>query len=291
MAKDVFSVPIFFIVFREALEASIIISVLLALVEQIAHTPISRNSSTPAVTKVEDHNGTQKEDSEHSIPHLTSDDQETAALIKRMRIQVIIGAATGLFISLAIGAAFLAVWFTQTNDIFGANEEIWEGVFNLVASLIIFPMALTMLRVDKAKSKWRVKLQKAFLEEQNSGAPTSRFAQYNIFRRHKNEDLTSRGSRWTLFLLPFFTVLREGLEAVVFIGGVSLGQEATSIPLAAIVGLLCGFIIGYIIYASSSRTALHIFLIISTNFLLLIGAGLFSKSVGNFERHQFNKII
>ena len=37
MARNVFSVPIFFIVFRETLEAAIIVSVLLGLVEQIIH--------------------------------------------------------------------------------------------------------------------------------------------------------------------------------------------------------------------------------------------------------------
>ena len=37
MARNLFSVPIFFIVFRETLEAAIIISVLLGLVEQIVH--------------------------------------------------------------------------------------------------------------------------------------------------------------------------------------------------------------------------------------------------------------
>jgi high-affinity iron transporter len=40
------------------------------------------------------------------------------------------------------------------------------------------------------------------------------------------------------------TVLREGLEAVVFVGGVSLGQSAKAIPLAAISGVLVGFIVG-----------------------------------------------
>jgi high-affinity iron transporter len=43
------------------------------------------------------------------------------------------------------------------------------------------------------------------------------------------------------------------MEAVVFVGGVSLGQPATAIPIAAIVGIICGLIIGYIIYAFASR--------------------------------------
>jgi len=42
--------------------------------------------------------------------------------------------------------------------------------------------------------------------------------------------------KWALFTLPFIVVLREGLEAVVFVGGVSLGQSASAIPIAAIVG-------------------------------------------------------
>jgi high-affinity iron transporter len=77
-----------------------------------------------------------------------------------------------------------------------------------------------------------------------------------------------------LFILPFITVLREGLaafsrkataktdftfflgmEAVIFVGGVSLGQSATSIPIAAIVGLVCGVIIGFFIYEFASRTS------------------------------------
>ena len=37
MGKNLFSVPIFFIVFRETLEAAIIVSVLLGLAEQIVH--------------------------------------------------------------------------------------------------------------------------------------------------------------------------------------------------------------------------------------------------------------
>lgn len=33
-----------------------------------------------------------------------------------------------------------------------------------------------------------------------------------------------------------------------------------------------------------------IFLIVMTNLILLIGAGLFSKSIGNFERYKYNKL-
>lgn len=99
------------------------------------------------------------------------------------------------------------------------------------------------------------------------------------------------------------------MEAVVFVGGVSLGQPATAIPIAAIVGLICGLICGYLIYAFASRTskcpdvryansqtltsacaALTIFMVVMTNFLLLIGAGLFSKAVWAFQANAFNHL-
>jgi hypothetical protein len=46
-----------------------------------------------------------------------------------------------------------------------------------------------------------------------------------------------------------------GLEGVIFVGGVSLGQPGTSIPIAVIVGILCGFLIGVLIYQFANRTS------------------------------------
>ncbi|KAG9030880.1 high-affinity iron permease [Tulasnella sp. JGI-2019a] len=311
---DVFSVPIFFIVFRESLEASIIVSVLLALVEQIVHTPAS--GATTVQTQHEksekqpekvDGDGHQSSDGIGSEPaaelRQSSIDHDNKLLVKRMRKQVFLGAGTGFAIALAIGAAFLAVWFTSLTDLFGANEELWEGSFNLVAAILIFIMGLTMLRIDKAKAKWRVKLQREFVNDSVLVShlpplrPWQKLNPFKVWDRKRAErraggvEGPKSGSKWTLFLLPFVTVLREGLEAIVFIGGVSLGQKATAIPLATICGLICGLGVGYIIYSSSSRTSISTFLIVSTNLLLLVGAGLFSKAVGSFERHKFNKIV
>ena len=36
------------------------------------------------------------------------------------------------------------------------------GIFELIAAIMIFVMGVTMLKMDRAKAKWRVKLQKAF---------------------------------------------------------------------------------------------------------------------------------
>ncbi|CAE6482091.1 unnamed protein product [Rhizoctonia solani] len=286
MAKNVFSVPIFFILFRESLEASIIIAVLLSLVEQIilksgvGHPSLSsqaqRGGSDPSLGRARTRESKAEGPEESNAQPRTGGHESEAhplpeskrRLVRKMRLQVLIGAAVGLVIALAIGAAFIAVWFTKVVDLFSSAEELWEGVFSLIAAILIFVMGLTMLRMDRAQEKWRIKLTEAF--------------------EGKMGNASGKNGRWILFILPFITVLREGLEAVVFVGGVSLGQPATSIPLAAIIGLICGLLVGYLIYASSSRTSLSVFLVASTSFLLLIGAGLFSKSVGSFERYKFN---
>ncbi|GAA6062655.1 hypothetical protein JCM10212_003467 [Sporobolomyces blumeae] len=250
---NVFSVPIFIITLRETIEAAIIVSVLLGLVESLV-TDKSNAAINDAVESL--------------------DNNEKKRIIRRMRLQIWAGALTGLFIALCIGAAFIAVFFTTLNDLWSKSEEIWEGVFSLVACIIIMMMALTMLRIDRSKLKWRAKLAGAFDK--------------TVDLKSKKDQREAKSSKWTLFLLPLVTVLREGLEAVVFVGGVSLGQSAKSIPLAAIVGVFTGFIIGYLIYASGSRVNLSIFLVISTQILLLLGAGLFSKAVGDFQIYKYN---
>ncbi|KAK7046881.1 iron permease FTR1 [Favolaschia claudopus] len=267
MGKNLFSIPVFFIVFRETLEAAIIVSVLLGLAEQIVYEDPARFGQRPQVAA-----STGSNDSKDDA---TSDPEDDPAhrrlLIRKLRIQIFAGAGLGLFLALAIGAAFIAVWFTQASDLWAKSEELWEGIFELIAALMIFVMGVTMLKMDRAKAKWRVKLEKAF-----SGART---------------DGETRAGRWILFILPLITVLREGLEAVVFVGGVSLGQPATSIPIATIVGLIVGLIIGFLIYSFASRTTLTVFLVVMTNLLLLIGAGLFSRAVWAFQQNAFNRLL
>jgi len=266
-------VPIFFIVFRETLEAAIIVSVLLGLAEQIVNDDSTRRSLASI--------GTTQSSDEKSNPDITVGDRlevppteddpgARRQLHRRLRMQIFLGAGLGLFIALAIGAAFIAVWFTKASNLWSKSEELWEGIFDLVASIMIFFMGVTMLKMDRAKAKWRIKLGRAFNGEGGSGAKTG---------------------RWVLFILPLITVLREGIEAVVFVGGVSLGQSATSIPIAAIVGIICGLACGLIIYQFASRTTLTVFLVVMTNFLLLIGAGLFTRAVTSFQTRAYNQLL
>ncbi|PWZ02945.1 high affinity iron permease, partial [Testicularia cyperi] len=344
----VFAPAIFFIAVREALEASLVIGILSGMLENLVmHTPSSTTStSTEGLDK-----GASSDDDEASLA-------KKKAIVRKLRKLVLLGALTGLLVAFAIGAAFLAVFYTQVNDLYGKAEELWEGIFNLVAVLLITPMSLVILRAGNSKQKWKRKLESAFNsrnihpanlndEETNSAQqqhtiqassssrsshvehgdgdhdaalPTSKSEKLNPLEAvdvvpsvpHSSgpvrrggirgllsrpsgavEDLKLRMNRGTLalFMIPLVTTLREGLEGVVFIGGVSLGLPATSIPLPAIVGLAVGLLIGYLIFRSGKTLSVRIFLIGSTCFLLLIAAGMASRAVYYLQFYVYAQLV
>ena len=165
--------------------------------------------------------------------------------------------------------------YTAGKNTFDSAENIWEGVFALVASIIITIMGAALLRVSKLQDKWRNKIRKV-LEEKDTKPAGGRFKRWS--------------EKYAMFILPFITVLREGIEAVLFIAGVGIGLPATSIPLAAICGLGAGALIGYLIYKGGNKTSLQIFLVVSTCFLYLVAAGLFSKGVWGLEQDAWVRL-
>ena len=84
------------------------------------------------------------------------------------------------------------------------------GVFELIASLVIFVMGVTMLRLDRAKVKWRVKLQHAFQGDRELISLLHFTVHIQPFII-TGVDKRTKSGKWVLFILPFITVLREGI--------------------------------------------------------------------------------
>lgn len=173
----------------------------------------------------------------------------------------------------------IGAFYGLGKDIFSKTEDLWEGIFGILASLIITLMGAALLRVSKLQDKWRIKIARAIeVKDRQTGA--------TFGKRFK-----AWCERYAMFVLPFITVLREGLEAVIFIGGVGIGMPATAFPLAVFCGLLAGIAIGVILYKGGNQASLQIFLIVSTCFLYLVAAGLFSKGVWSFQTRAWNLIV
>ncbi|KAI9193094.1 iron permease FTR1/Fip1/EfeU [Polychytrium aggregatum] len=228
-----FSIPIFFVIFRETFEAAIIVSVLLTFIAQAFPDPI---------------------------------------ISKHLRKQVWIGTALGLLVSLIIGAVFIAIFYLAANsaNAWSQNELAWEGSFSLIASFLIGGMSLTMLASESKRDHWKDKLEKSL--NTNEKRPTVR----------------GKG-KYALMLLPFVSVVREGVEGVLIVGGVSLTDDVRAIPLATICGILLGCLIGYIMYKGGRKIQLKWFFICSTAVMLLMGSGLFSKGVYLLEAQMFSR--
>ena len=152
------------------------------------------------------------------------------------------GTGIGLGICIILGAAFVGAFYGLGKNHWAGTENIWEGAFAIFAAIIITLMGAALLRVSKLQDKWRVKLAKA-LEARDINSPNTSGTPFQPGNRFKRWC-----EKYAMFMLPFITVLREGLEAVIFIGGVSLGLPATAFPIAVFSGILCGCVIGFFIY-------------------------------------------
>ena len=92
MPNKVFNVAVFFVVFRECLEAVIVISVLLSFLKQAI--------------------------GEHD-----------RALYRKLRIQVWVGVLLGFIICLAIGAGFIGAYYSLQKDISEARKTCGKVSF------------------------------------------------------------------------------------------------------------------------------------------------------------------
>lgn len=246
MGNKVFNVAVFFVVLREALEAVIVVSVLLSFVKQA----------------------------------IGSNDPK---LYSKLKKQIWLGAIAGFIICLIIGAGFIGAYYGLKKDVFGNTEDLWEGVFCLIATVMISFMGLAMLRLNKMQAKWRVKIAKSIVQ-------TPKYDENGKKKAWQGFGYIMK--KYCMFILPFVTVLREGLEAVVFVAGAGVtttDSKASSFPLPVVCGLLCGLLVGAFIFYGGSHSSLQIFLVISTCILYLISAGLFSRAAWFFENYRYNK--
>ncbi|KAJ3020248.1 UNVERIFIED_CONTAM: hypothetical protein HDU68_010274 [Siphonaria sp. JEL0065] len=90
------------------------------------------------------------------------------------------------------------------------------------------------------------------------------------------------------FWIPFITVVREGLEGMLFLGGIAISEDPGHIPFAVLGGLVGGLIIGFAIFRAGNTMKLQTFFVTATIFIFYLSSGLMAKSVWAFERNTWN---
>lgn len=261
-----FSIQIFFIILRETIETGIIISVLLSFIKQ-------------QIKFKEGVNDEQREEGERKNEEIKT----------KMKRQVFVGAGLGLSVCLVLGSIFIAAFNILGKDYWSYTERIWEGAFSILSSAIITVVGIGLLRVNKnLKQKWWMKLRGAYQSNAEEALPIDgEEGQEQVANKCKTKSLKKK---YFLTILPLVTTLREGLEAIVFVGGIGVSLPPSSFPLAIAAGLSFGVVISLLLYGGGNRLSLKLFLIVLTCFLYVVSAGLMSRGVWFFELERFVRL-
>lgn len=173
------------------------------------------------------------------------------AQTQRRKYFPVIFIATGLAV---IASAALAVVFNQFLGGFtGRNEELFEGVAMVVAAILVSTVVLWMMRQRQGVKQLQEKVD-----------------------RH-----LSLGQEVGLFGLVFLSVMREGVETVLFLSAKSL-DGGGNLAMAAL-GVVLAVGLGFLIFKVGVRVSLKPFFLISSLFLVMFGAGLFAHGVHELE--------
>lgn len=163
---------------------------------------------------------------------------------------VYIGIVTAIFFSV-IGAMIfenLASGFT------GRTEQIFEGVTMLVGSILLTTMILWMLRQKNVASELK----------------------------HKVEEEVLHSRKFGLFLLIFISVLREGIETVIFLGAASFISTENNL-FGAVMGIALAVFLGFLIFVGSMKINIKNFFNVTSILLILFAAGLIAHGIHEFQ--------
>ncbi|HET7838185.1 MAG TPA: FTR1 family protein [Rectinemataceae bacterium] len=103
----------------------------------------------------------------------------------------------------------------------------------------------------------------------------------------KGSELSGKAGRalnggWlAIATLVFTSVLREGVETVIYLGD-SLMRKEASLVLAGLIGLGLAVAAGFLFFAGGRRMSSGLFLQATSTLLLLFGAGMFARALGEF---------
>jgi len=169
-----------------------------------------------------------------------------------------LGVAAGVGVLIVIGIAFGIVFWTRGQKLYtGLTELLFEAIVRLVAVVLITWMIFWML---------------------STAAHMRRDLEGGIARA------LSRRGRWGVALLVFTSVLREGVELIVFLFGITGGVSWSSIPIAAAVGVAVALVVAWAIYRGALAFDLRLFFALSSLLLIAFAAGFLSTAFLDLQK-------
>jgi len=136
----------------------------------------------------------------------------------------------------------------------GRAEEVFEGITTLIGALLLTTMILWMMRQRHIATEIE----------------------------HRVAEELTEAHRFGLFSLVFLSVLREGIETIIFLGAATLVAADNSL-IGALAGIVVAILLGYAIFVGSMRIDLKKFFNVTSILLILFAAGLVAHGIHELQ--------
>jgi high-affinity iron transporter len=174
--------------------------------------------------------------------------------IQRPDLKTFVWGGSVSAIILSIAAAVLLIKLGA--ELEGTTEEIFEGIAMLLAAGILTWMIFWMrAHADTLKTDLEANVRQA----------------------------TLRSGMGPIFLLAFLSVVREGLELVLFLVAAQMTSDGLQTLFGALIGLGTATLIGWIIFATTRNLPLKRFFKVTNMLLILFAAGLVAHGIHGFN--------
>ncbi len=103
--------------------------------------------------------------------------------------------------------------------------------------------------------------------------------------QHRIDEARAANRLWVVGLIAFTAVFREGAETVLFLWGIvaQAGGGGWGSVIGGGAGVGCAAAIGWAIFRGGRRLSLHLFFPVTTAFIMLLAAGLFSSGIARLQ--------
>jgi high-affinity iron transporter len=136
----------------------------------------------------------------------------------------------------------------------GRAEMIFEGVTTLIGAILLTTMIFWMMGQKKISQEIEANIAEEIEKPRKFG----------------------------LFSLVFVSILRKGIETVIFLSSASFVSRDNNLS-GAIIGILLALILGYVLYNGLMKVNLKKFFNITSILLILFAAGLIAHSFHEFQ--------
>ncbi len=169
---------------------------------------------------------------------------------------------SSIVVAILISIIGAILFFYLAGGFTGVAEQIFEGIAMLIGAVLLTTMIYWMMNQQNIAESLEHKLEIELTEKHKLG----------------------------IFLLVFFSILREGIELVLFLGAASFISQGNNL-VGAIIGIILALILGYLIFIGSKKISIKKFFTVTNVLLIFFAAGLVAYGVHELQEAGIIPII